>query len=134
MRAARRKYRDCPEVRADHRDAERERRRLLRERMGDHTSEKLTDAAHLGGESEVCDERRTNRDTASTGKRRSLYGAMAIGVLTYVAATAGGAQGNQVACACQRLAGRVCIVCGQHIGQVVGLVVRSFIRSIRAPP
>jgi hypothetical protein len=45
MRRARRKHRQSPEGRADHRDAERRRRH--RWRVGDHHSEKLTDVSLL---------------------------------------------------------------------------------------
>src|SRR5471030_892520 len=56
VRRAQRRYRFSPLVREDRRDKERARRARLRERVGDQSSEKLTDGAQLVVEAEASDE------------------------------------------------------------------------------
>ena len=49
--------------------------------MADHTSENLTESAHLSGESEVQDERWADKNSAHKGARRGVHEAAALGTV-----------------------------------------------------
>ncbi|MFH0882465.1 MAG: hypothetical protein V2A56_05735 [bacterium] len=102
--------------------------------MADQASEKLTGVAHLVGESEVRDEKRADDDAAYLGERGIVHGAAALRV--------GSDSGTSEDCdpvsagadVLERVAGRVCVVCGQGGGVLVRMVDRPFGGHTRASP
>lgn len=134
--AAHRRHRQSPEGRADHRDAERERR--ARRRVGDHTSKNLTgmsEDTRIQEVSVVPDEKsRSVPFSSATAMQRSLHA-----VANHWLSSDGGAQSKNAplhsrAFILERLAGQACIVCGGRDGRLVRMLDRRPHRDSRGPP
>lgn len=123
------------ESRKDCRDAEHERQQKSRERVADQTSKKLTQTAFLLLESEVRDEvSRTNENAAFPGEQRLVHPDATL----WVGADGSAAGDGGTVCAgtltVERVAGPVCVVCGQGGGMLVRMVDRPVGGHTRAPP
>ncbi len=146
--ASGRTHRESEEGRLDHLYAERDRRRrrmeeALREdehrgeddfRVADHGSNNLTQPAHLVGESEVQDEKRTDGDAARVRAWRSLHEAAAPWDVAHGVATPSRGAARAGAGLLERLAGFLCVVCGRGGSPLVPMVDGPSGGHLRAAP
>ena len=135
MKQGHRVHRQSPEGRADHRDAERERRARQRRSVGEHTSEKLTTQAQVVPASkETCDEEESIQTTAPAASLRIILPTVPLRKRGNNAVSQDSWPIDGPTVVVEQRSRRVCIACGRGYGKVVRVMELHDIDDSRAPP